>query len=178
MSDRRDSPPGAPPAAGRRLPEEEFESLLERALRIEVPTAETVPSASTGKRRWRPWRLTALAASVVLVVGVSIRLMQDYGYLSTGDLARDVVAHVHHERVRSEFGIRCAGGRSVFEELDVLHPELIELGDGAELEDERILVPPDGVLVAPYGGGEAAGVGVSGQMDIVVTIQRHGLPPV
>lgn len=67
----------------------EFEALLSRALRIDVP-----PAGTAAPRRWR-W--VAAAAVVILAVGVSVRGLQYFGYLPTGDLASDVVAHIHHE---------------------------------------------------------------------------------
>jgi len=39
----------------------------------------------------------AIAAGVLLALGVTMRALQDAGYLSTGDLSQDVVAHIHHE---------------------------------------------------------------------------------
>lgn len=95
MSGRDEQTRGNRPVAGRRVAEDEFEALLERAMRIEVPVRGAVPKpARSGMRRLR-W--AAMAASVLLAVGVTIKLMQDYGYISTGDLGRDVVAHIHHE---------------------------------------------------------------------------------
>ena len=85
--------------------------------------------------QWRPWRLAALAASVVLVVGVSIRLMQDYGYLSTGDLARDVVAHIHHEPGAVRVAVVPAGSAVAKADVD----SVLERA-GAEMDRIRPMV--------------------------------------
>jgi hypothetical protein len=81
--------------ADKRLTEEAFESLLERALRIDVPAT---PTAAAPIRR-RPRRVVwgAMDAGILLALGVSLRILQNQGYISTGDLRRDIVAHIHHE---------------------------------------------------------------------------------
>jgi len=70
-----------------------FESLLARALRIDVPAA----GSSVATRRPRRWLSMAVAASVLIAVGVMVNNFYDARYFSSGDLATDVVAHVNHE---------------------------------------------------------------------------------
>ncbi len=70
-----------------------FESLLARALRIDVPAA----GAPAAGRRPRRWLSIAVAASVLIAVGVTVNNFYDARYFSGGDLATDVIAHVHHE---------------------------------------------------------------------------------
>lgn len=77
----------------RDLSEQEFEHLLERALRVDLPAAESAPS----RPRRRILRWAAVAAGILVALGVSVRMLQESGYISTGDLGRDVVAHIHHE---------------------------------------------------------------------------------
>ena len=74
--------------------DEQFEDLLARALRIDLP--EAAPSSEP--RRPRPaLRWAALAAGIMIALGVSVRMLQNIGYIGTGDLGHDVVAHIHHE---------------------------------------------------------------------------------
>jgi hypothetical protein len=82
-------------ADNKRPTEEAFESLLARALRIDVP--ETPTAAAPIRRRPRLVVWGAMAAGVLLALGVSLRVLQNQGYISTGDLSRDIVAHIHHE---------------------------------------------------------------------------------
>ena len=70
-----------------------FESLLARALRIDVPAA----GSPVATRRPRRWLSMAVAASVLIAVGVMVNNFYDARYFSSGDLATDVVAHVNHE---------------------------------------------------------------------------------
>ena len=70
-----------------------FESLLERALRIDVPAI----GSPVARQRPRRWLSIAVAASVFIAVGVTIANFYDARYFSGGDLATDVVAHMHHE---------------------------------------------------------------------------------
>lgn len=72
---------------------DEFESLLERALRIDVPD-RAAPVSARRPRRWLP---VAIAASLVLAVGVVVNGLLDARYFSGDDLSADVVAHMHHE---------------------------------------------------------------------------------
>ncbi|MGD8976846.1 MAG: DUF3379 family protein [Gammaproteobacteria bacterium] len=72
---------------------DDFESLLERALRIDVPD-KAVPGS---RRKLRLWLPVAIAASVVLAVGVMIHGLYDARYFGGDDLGADVVAHMHHE---------------------------------------------------------------------------------
>lgn len=71
----------------------QFEALLERALRIDVPE----PGAAAPPARRSRWPLYAVAASVVLAVGVLVTRLDDAAYFPSRDLASDVIAHVHHE---------------------------------------------------------------------------------
>jgi Protein of unknown function (DUF3379) len=64
-----------------------FESKLERALKVEVP-------GKAGARAHRPWRRFAIAASLVLGVGLAGVL---WLALPQSSLAADVVAHVQAE---------------------------------------------------------------------------------
>jgi hypothetical protein len=90
--DRENPPGGSTPQ--RHASDEQFEELLARALRIDVP--EAMPA--TGARRSPPMlRWAALAAGLLMAVGLSVRMLQNIGYIGTGDLGRDVVAHIHHE---------------------------------------------------------------------------------
>ena len=68
---------------------DDFESLLERALRIDVPDA-AVPAKRRRTGRWLP---TAIAASLVLAVGVIVYGLYDARYFGGGDLGADVVIH-------------------------------------------------------------------------------------
>ncbi len=73
-----------------------FESRLERALKVEIPTRAAIlayeRTAST--RPHRPWRRFAIAASLVLGVGLAGVL---WLALPQSSLAADVVAHVQAE---------------------------------------------------------------------------------
>jgi hypothetical protein len=90
--DRENPPGGSTPQ--RHASDEQFEELLARALRIDVP--EAMPA--TGARRSPPMlRWAALAAGLLMAVGLSVRMLQNIGYIGTGDLGHDVVAHIHHE---------------------------------------------------------------------------------
>jgi len=70
-----------------------FESLLARALRIDVPAA----GSPVATRRPRRWLSIAVAASVLIAVGVTVNNFYDARYFSSDDLATDVVAHMNHE---------------------------------------------------------------------------------
>lgn len=74
-----------------------FEALLERALQVDVPDPIRASHDRATPPRRTLWRWPALAAGLVLVVGVAINLLRQTGYLSTGDFAKDVVVHIHHE---------------------------------------------------------------------------------
>lgn len=87
------------PTPPRQMSEEKFEDLLERALRIDVPEATRT---SVPRRRPRVLRWAAVAAGVLVAVGLSVRMLQNTGYIGTGDLGRDVVAHIHHEPLAIE----------------------------------------------------------------------------
>jgi hypothetical protein len=87
---------GSGPPAGRPDPADadRFERLLERALRIDVPEHRTVAEPSRAAPAWRHW---ALAAAVVLAVGLTFTALRDAAFFGSADLASDVMAHVHHE---------------------------------------------------------------------------------
>jgi hypothetical protein len=78
----------------------EFENLMLRAMRVDAPDFDSrkqrpaVPRASFGKPRWI-WG--ALAATVILGVGFVVNMLRNTAFLSTGDIAQDVVVHFHHE---------------------------------------------------------------------------------
>jgi hypothetical protein len=96
LPDKEDGREGASePTAGDT--DERFEELLLRAMKIDVPDLrKRVPSlprrAITSK-----WVLGTLAASVILGVGLMVNMLRNTAFLSTGDIAKDVVVHVHHE---------------------------------------------------------------------------------
>lgn len=72
---------------------DDFESLLERALRVDVPDA----AGPANRRRTVRWLPAAIAASLVLAVGVIVYGLYDARYFGGGDLGADLVAHMHHE---------------------------------------------------------------------------------
>lgn len=86
---------GAQPAAG--VADQEFEDLLLRAMRVDVPDFDRTTSGVPVQRRSRKPLWFALAATVVLGIGLSINVLRDSAFLSTGDIAQDVVVHVRHE---------------------------------------------------------------------------------
>ena len=90
--DQENLPGGSTPR--RHSSDEQFEDLLARALRIDVPEAmlAAAPRRSSPILRW-----AALAAGILVAVGLSVRMLQNIGYIGTGDLGHDVVAHIHHE---------------------------------------------------------------------------------
>jgi Protein of unknown function (DUF3379) len=73
-----------------------FESRLERALKVEIPTRAAVLTMErrAESRAHRPWRRFAIAASLVLGVGLAGVL---WLALPQSSLAADVVAHVQAE---------------------------------------------------------------------------------
>lgn len=80
------------------MSDEQFEALLERAMRIDVPEpGVAVPPAKRSR-----WPLYAVAASVVLAVGVLVTRLEDAAFFPSRDLASDVIAHVHHEPMAIE----------------------------------------------------------------------------
>jgi hypothetical protein len=81
--------------ADNRRDEAAFEALLERALRIDVPDAATARRPGRGGRS--RWPLLAAAAGVLVVVGMLVGRLDDSAYFPSGDLAGDVIVHVHHE---------------------------------------------------------------------------------
>lgn len=88
---------GAPASAADRVErgdEAHFEALLERALRVDVPPPGAVRRPP--RRMWT-WTRMALAAAVVLAIGVTVNTLQDAAFFGGPDLAKDVMAHVRHE---------------------------------------------------------------------------------
>ncbi|MGI9264817.1 MAG: DUF3379 family protein [Gammaproteobacteria bacterium] len=80
--------------------DDEFEDLLLRAMRIDVPdlgSRKQRPSARQAPIVRPRWVWGALAATVILGVGFTVNMLRNTAYLSTGDIAQDVVVHVHHE---------------------------------------------------------------------------------
>lgn len=73
-----------------------FESRLERALKVEIPTRAAIlaDERTASTRPHRPWRRFAIAASLVLGVGLAGVL---WLALPQSSLAADVVAHVQAE---------------------------------------------------------------------------------
>lgn len=84
--------------ADHRNDDAQFEALLERALRIDVPEPRTAAPPARQQR----WKLMAAAASVVLVVGVLVGRLYDAAFFPSQDLASDVIVHVHHEPMAIE----------------------------------------------------------------------------
>lgn len=93
MRERGSGKPGPDPGHPQASDDQEFEALLARALRVDVPPERRAEV----RRPYRTVRWMAIAAGVLLALGVTMRALQDAGYLSTGDLSQDVVAHIHHE---------------------------------------------------------------------------------
>jgi len=89
---------GVPPSQAEvptdRSDDARFEDLLERALRIDVTPSGTVKRQPRG---YRAWTRMALAAAVVLAVGLTFSKLQDAAYFGSEDLASDVMAHIRHE---------------------------------------------------------------------------------
>lgn len=84
----------------RRMSEARFEQLLGEALRVDVPEprragAARLPARSV--RRTALLRWGGVAATVLVAVGVTVNSLRDSAYISSGDLAADVMIHVDHE---------------------------------------------------------------------------------
>jgi len=94
--DTEDGRDGASDHAGGET-DERFEELLLRAMKIEAPDLREGAQHLPARRRAPTWAWGALAATVVLGVGLAVNMLRDTAFLSTGDIARDVVVHVHHE---------------------------------------------------------------------------------
>jgi hypothetical protein len=157
MTDRRDPAgkgPGTAPA------DDAFEALLSRALRIDVPPADSPRVVVARPARWR--RL-ALAASVLLAVGLSVRWLQDYGYLPTGNLARDVVAHVHHEPAAVRVPVV-----SEADAVPVPDVDAVVLAGGARLEHLQSMVRY--ARVCPFRGETVAHLVVQGRAGPVTVL--------
>ncbi len=86
---------GAQHAPG--VADQEFENLLLRAMRVDVPDFDRGAAGAPVQRRSKKPIWIALAATVVLGIGLSINVLRDTAFLSTGDIAKDVVVHVRHE---------------------------------------------------------------------------------
>jgi len=154
-----ESPIGRGPGDGRRPDDAEFEALLARALRIEVPTAP----ARAAPVRDRRWRWVAVAAGVLLAVGVSVRWLQDYGYLPTGDLASDVVAHIHHEPSAVRIPVVSAGDAVPDPDL-----EAVVLAGGARLDHLQPMVRY--ARLCPFRGETVAHLVVQGEAGPVTVL--------
>jgi hypothetical protein len=161
----RDRAAGDGTASGRKSADAEFEALLSRALRIDVPT--DLPEQKGGPRRGQ-WRWLAAAAVVVLAVGASVRGLQYYGYLPTGDLAGDVVAHIHHEPDAIRVQVASAG--SALPTADV---EAVVLAGGAHLEHLQPMVRY--ARLCPFRGETVAHLVVQGEAGpVTVPVDEDG----
>lgn len=159
MSDReRQAGEGTGP--GRESVDADFEALLSRALRIDVPA--DLPEQKAWPRRAQ-WRWLAAAAAVVLAVGVSVKGLQYYGYLPTGDLAGDVVAHIHHEP--GAVRVKVEPPTSALPAADV---EAVVLAGGAHLEHLRPMVRY--ARLCPFRGETVAHLVVQGEAGPVTVL--------
>jgi hypothetical protein len=77
--------------------DEHFEELLLRAMRIDAPELRQHTGPLPGRKISPKWVWSALAATVLIGVGLVANMLSDTAFLSTGDIARDVVVHVRHE---------------------------------------------------------------------------------
>ena len=77
--------------------DERFEELLLRAMKIDAPDLPRRVQSPPRRKITSKWVLGALAATVILGVGLMVNMLRDTAFLSTGDIAKDVVVHVHHE---------------------------------------------------------------------------------
>lgn len=159
MSDR-DRPAGDGKQSGRKSADAEFEALLSRALRIDVST--DLPGQK-GRPRRGQWRWLAVAAVVVLAVGALVRGLQYYGYVPTGDLAGDVVAHIHHEPDAIRVQVVSAG--SALPAADV---EAVVLAGGAHLEHLQPMVRY--ARLCPFRGETVAHLVVQGEAGPVTVL--------
>ncbi len=141
-------------------PYAEFEALLSRALRIEVPEAASRRMAAP---RYGQWRWMAVAAGVLLAVGISVRWLQDYGYLPTGNLASDVVAHIHHEPAAVRIPVVPEG--DAVPEPDV---DAVVLAGGARLEHLQPMVRY--AKLCPFRGETVAHLVVQGEAGPVTVL--------
>ncbi len=145
---------------GREPNDAAFEELLSRALKIDVPAAR---AARTVTRRPAPWRWAAVAAGVLLTVGVSVRLLQDYGYLPTGSLAGDVVAHIHHEPGAVRIPVVSKGDAVAAAEVSA-----IVLAGGARIEHMQPMVRY--AKLCPFRGEQVAHLVVQGEAGPVTVL--------
>ena len=95
LPDKGDGHDAAYEQAGR--DDARFEDLLRRAMRIAVPELRPAIKPLRSSRAAPIWVWGALAATVILGVGLFVNMLRDSAFLSTGDIARDVVVHLHHE---------------------------------------------------------------------------------
>lgn len=159
MSDRA-RPAGDGTVSGRESADADFEALLSRALRIDVPAELPVKKAPARRGQWR-W--LAVAAAVVLAVGLSVRWLQYYGYLPTGDLAGDVVAHIHHEP--DAVRVPVVSAKSALPAADV---EAVVLAGGAHLEHLQPMVRY--ARLCPFRGETVAHLVVQGEAGPVTVL--------
>lgn len=87
---RTDGPSRAP------MSDEQFESLLARALEVDVPEPAPAQRVAGPPRRAVLPRWAGLAAGIALVVGVLVFQLRPPA-VTEGGLPGDVIAHVHHE---------------------------------------------------------------------------------
>lgn len=138
----------------RNLGDEQFEALIARALAVDVPApaAARPPSTRPALARW-----AGLAAGVALVVGVALFQLRPPG--PTGDITRDVIAHIHHEPgalVRTAQAVSPAAFEKVMQSAGV------------------VLTPPLGtvsyVKLCPFRGEMVAHFVVQGQSGPVTVL--------
>jgi hypothetical protein len=77
--------------------DERFEALLLRAMKIDAPDLRKRVPSPPRRKFTSKWVLGTLAASVILGVGLMVNMLRDTAFFSTGDIAKDVVVHIHHE---------------------------------------------------------------------------------
>jgi hypothetical protein len=77
--------------------DQRFEELLLRAMKIDAPDFPRRVQSPPRRKIASKWVWGTLAASVILGVGLMVNMLRDAAFLLTGDIAKDVVVHVHHE---------------------------------------------------------------------------------
>jgi len=81
----------------RQMSDAQFEQLLGEALRVDVPEPGQRHAPTVPARRPSVVRFAAIAAGVVLAVGVIVNQLWTYGYIASGNIVDDVVVHINHE---------------------------------------------------------------------------------
>lgn len=81
----------------RQMSDAQFEQLLGEALRVDVPEPGQRHAPTVPARRPSVLRFAAIAAGVVLAVGVIVNQLWTYGYIASGDIVDDVIVHINHE---------------------------------------------------------------------------------